>query len=69
MKQRIEKNLAEFLKENNALEKFIANQPDLSSEPSFELDNINNAFKWRNTPKSQGHNYWKELHYRFNSTK
>jgi hypothetical protein len=69
MKQIIEKNLAEFLKENNTLEKFIANQPDLSSEPSFELDSIIGAFTWYDTPKGQGEYYWRELHNKFNSTK
>tara|TARA_R110000822_G_scaffold80191_2_gene191245 strand:- start:13086 stop:13310 length:225 start_codon:yes stop_codon:yes gene_type:complete len=69
MKQIIEKNLAEFLKENNALEKFIANQPYLSSEPPLELDNIIGAFPWEDTPKEQGYSYWRGLDLKFNYLK
>jgi hypothetical protein len=69
MKQIIEKNLAEFLKENNVLEQFIENQPDLSSEPAFELDNIIGAFPWYDTPKEQGYDYWHELDNKFNYLK
>jgi hypothetical protein len=67
MKQIIEKNLVKFLKENNALDQFIENQPDLTFNPSRELGSIIKAFKWRDT--YQGEDYWRELHYRFNSTK
>jgi hypothetical protein len=69
MKQKIENNLAEFLKENNALDQFIENQPDLTFNPSRELGSIIKAFDWEDTPKGQGNNYWYELHYKFNSTK
>jgi hypothetical protein len=66
MKQIIEKNLVKFLKGNNALKQFIENQPDLTFNPSSELDSIIDAFSWVNT--SEGFYYWRVVHNKFNST-